>query len=144
MKYLLDTNVICEPAKPSPDPAVVRWLQEHSSLDYAVSVLVLGEIAKGVASLSKGRRRTTLEEWVSEALPKQFSGRILSVDLSVALEWGRLSAVGRNQGRALPVIDGLLLATAATRGLTLITRNEADCTGRGVPVLNPWTPPLGD
>ena len=66
-------------------------------------------------------------------------GRVLAVDEEVALEWGRLAAEGRKSGREVPVIDGLLLATAAVHDLTLVTRNERDCAGRGVPVLNPWS-----
>ncbi|HLL47007.1 MAG TPA: PIN domain-containing protein, partial [Longimicrobiaceae bacterium] len=71
-------------------------------------------------------------------LPRQFMGRLLPVDGSVALEWGRLTAEGRLAGRELPVIDGLLLATCAAHGLTLVTRNERDCGNRGIPMLNPW------
>jgi predicted nucleic acid-binding protein len=72
-------------------------------------------------------------------LPGQFRGRILEVDESVALEWGRMAAEGQKQGRVLPNVDGLLIATAAVHNLTLVTRNERDCADRGVPILNPWS-----
>jgi hypothetical protein len=116
----------------------VTWLREQSALDLAISVLTLGEIRKGVALLPQGARRTALERWLSTDLPRQFLGRVLPIDEPVAEAWGRLAAAGRQQGRELPVIDGLLLATAAVHGLTLATRDEADCADRGVPVLNPW------
>lgn len=138
MRFLLDTNVLAEPARPDPDPGVLAWLRDQSSLDLAISVLTLGEIEKGIALLPEGRRRHRLEEWLASDLPRQFIGRVLPVDADVARSWGRLSAEARRGGRELPVIDGLLLATAAAMGLTLVTRNVGDCADRGVPVLNPW------
>jgi len=68
----------------------------------------------------------------------RFRGRVLLVDQDVALRWGELAAEGRRIGRPLPVIDGLLLATASVHDLTLVTRNLRDCGDRGVPVLDPW------
>lgn len=139
MRYLLDTNVLSEPARPRPERRVVEWIQAQSQLDLAISVLTLGEIEKGIALLPSGNRRKALAAWLATDLPRQFAGRVLQVDANVAMAWGGLSAEGRRLGRELPVIDGLLLATAARHGLTLVTRNESDCRERGVPVLNPWT-----
>ena len=138
MRYLLDTNVLTEGAKPAPDPTVVAWLRGRPTLDLAISVLTLGEIAKGVALVSTGKRRTALERWVATELPRQFLDRVLPVDADVSLAWGRMAAAGRREGRELPVIDGLLLASAAVHDLTFVTRNERDCSGRGVEILNPW------
>lgn len=138
MRYLLDTNVLTEPAKPRPDPRVVAWLQAQSPLDLGLSVLTFGEIQEGVSLLPAGARRDALAAWLRIDLPRQFTGRMLPVDEPVALEWGRLAAEGRETGRGLPVVDGLLLATCAAHGLTLVTRNERDCRDRGVPILNPW------
>lgn len=138
VRYLLDTNVLAEPAKPRPDPNVLTWLQAQSPLDLAVSVLTFGEIQEGVSLLPAGARRDALESWLRTDLPRQFTGRVLPVDGEVALEWGRLAAEGRKAGRELPVVDGLLVATCAAHGLTLVTRNERDCGNRGVPILNPW------
>lgn len=85
----------------------------------------------------------TVVAWVraqsSLDLPRQFLGRLIPVDDVIAVAWGRLAADGRMVGRPLPVVDGLLLATAEASGLTLVTRNVADCAGRGVPVFDPWT-----
>ena len=138
MRFLLDTNVISEPLKASPDERVLRWLQGHPAADYAVSVLTLGELQKGVSMMAAGRRRVALERWLANELPRQFSNRVLDVDDKTALSWGRLTAKGVAAGRPLPVVDGLLLASAEVRGLTFVTRNEGDCAGRGVPVINPW------
>ena len=138
MRFLLDTNVLSEGAKPRPDRSLLAWLSAASPLDLAISVLTIGEIQKGVALLPEGPRRERLAAWVATELPRQFRGRVLAVDAAVAIEWGRLSAEGRRAGRDLPVIDGLLLATAAAHGLVFVTRNERDCAGRGVAVHNPW------
>jgi predicted nucleic acid-binding protein len=136
--FLLDTNVISEATRPRPDTGVAAWLRSQSTTALAMSVLTLGEIRKGVDLLPDGARRRSLEAWLATELPQQFRSRMLAIDDAVALEWGRLAADGRRQGRELPAIDGLLLATAAAHGLTLVTRNLRDCEGRGVEVLNPW------
>jgi toxin FitB len=138
MRFLLDTNVLSEPAKPNPEPRVVAWMRSQSTRDISISVLTLGEIAKGVSLLANGSRRKQVEAWLTLDLPRQFAGRVLHVDPDVAIVWGRLSAEGRRSGRELPVIDGLLLATANVHDLTLVTRNENDCRDRGVSILNPW------
>jgi len=117
---------------------VLKWLRHHSSLDLAISVLVLGEIANGVALMAPGRRKELLAEWLEQDLRPRFRGRVLAVDETVALAWGHLAAEGRRAGRELPVVDGLMLATAQVNDLTLVTRNAGDCGDRGVPVLDPW------
>jgi toxin FitB len=138
VRYLLDTNVLAEPARPRPDAGVIAWLEARPAIELAISVLTLGEIEKGVQLLPAGPKRERLAEWLAAELPQQFTGRILSVDERVSREWGRLTAEGRRAGRELPVVDGLLLAAAAAHGLTFVTRNERDCSGRGVPILNPF------
>ena len=138
MRYLLDTNVVCEPLKVSPDEGVLRWLGSRPAADFALSVLTIGELQKGITALASGRRRAALEKWLAVELPRQFSGRVLPIDEETALSWGRMSAKALTVGRPLTVIDGLLLACAEARGLTFVTRNEGDCSGRGVALINPW------
>jgi predicted nucleic acid-binding protein len=138
LRFLIDTNVLSEGARPAPDERVAHWLRAQPPLDLAISVLTLGEVQRGIELLPSGRRRSALESWLATDLPQQFQGRVLAVDTAVAIEWGRLSARSRTSGRHLPIVDGLLLATAAVHGLSLVTRNEADCAARGVPVINPW------
>jgi predicted nucleic acid-binding protein len=139
MPYLLDTNFLSETAKPRLNPGVVAWTRQQSPFDLFVSVLSFGEIRKGIELRGPDARRHEIENWLTHILPKQFRGRILPVDVDVAQEWGRITAAGQKQGRVLPLIDGLLIATAIVHGLTLVTRNERDCAGRGAPTLNPWT-----
>jgi toxin FitB len=138
MRFLIDTNVLSEPGRPKPDARVVTWLDRQSSLDLAISVLTLGEIEKGIQLLPPGRKRERLAEWLATDLPRQFHGRVLPVDDRVALAWGGLLAEARRAHRPVPVTDSLLLATAEVYGLILVTRNERDCGGRGVPIHNPW------
>jgi toxin FitB len=139
MRFLLDTNLLSEGAKPDPDPGVAAWMGSCSPLEMAVSALAFGEIRKGIDLFAPGERRDRLEAWLLADLPRQFAGRILPIDEAVADRWGRLAAAARRAGRHFPLIDGLLVATAEVHGMTLVTRNERDCAGRGVPILNPWS-----
>ncbi len=136
--FLLDTNVISELVKPRPQPAVVRWVEETDENLLCLSVLTLGEIRKGVAVLQKSVRRAALEAWLESDLRLRFSKRILPIDEDIADRWGALAGQAQNDGRALPVIDGLLAATAIHHNLTLVTRNTSDIAATGVLLFNPW------
>ncbi len=138
MRYLLDTNVLSELVRPTPNATVVVWINRQRALDLALSVLTIGELERGIALLEDGRRRRTLIEWVREALPRQFLGRVLDIDATTAATWGALSARASKSGRTLPVVDGLLLSTALRHELSVVTRNVSDFEAWGVPVLNPW------
>jgi predicted nucleic acid-binding protein len=91
-----------------------------------------------VAGLAQGKRRTRLETWLEVDLQTRFSGRVLSIDVAVANRWGLLAARAKTQGVSLPVIDGLLAATAMHHDLTVVSRNPSDFVSVQVPVLNPW------
>lgn len=130
--------VVSEAAKPKPNAAVTGWLEQQPAIDLAISTLTFGEIERGVARMTDGRRRKALEAWLQRELAAQFMDRVLPVDLEVAVAWGVLTAEGDRSGRPLPVVDGLLLATARVYGLTLVTRNIGDTAERGVPVLSPY------
>ena len=138
MQYLLDTMVLTEPARPSPDQRALAWLGAQEAVECAISVITLGEIRKGVSLLRGGPRRVALERWLQHELPGQFRQRLLPVTDDVALAWGVLTAEGHRRGRPLPTLDGLILATAQVHELTLATRNTRHCADRGVPVINPW------
>jgi len=142
LRYLLDTNVLSELVKRRPALSVRRWVAAQPPLDLAISVLSLGEVEKGIARLPASDRRTALSRWARTELPTQFVGRLLGVDAAVAVAWGGMSAQAADDRRPLPVLDGLLLATAQVHDLTFVTRNLSDCAGRGwppVPVYDPWT-----
>ena len=137
--FLLDTNVVSELIRPVPDGNVVRWIEETDESILFLSVLTLGEIKQGVERLGSGRRRGRLESWLQVDLPSRFQGRILRIDESITDRWGRASAIAAAKGKPVPVIDGLLAATAVHHNLTLVTRNGSDVAGTGVPTLNPWS-----
>lgn len=136
--FLLDTNVISELVKPRPDPRLVGWIEEIDENLLYLSVLTLGEIRKGVAALPQSARRTALEAWLESDLRLRFSKRILSIDEEVADRWGSLAGQAQKDGRGLPVIDGLLAATAIHHNLTLVTRDTVDIAATGATVFNPW------
>lgn len=144
MLYLIDTNVFSEPSKPHPNRVVTDWADAQPRDALAVSAISLGEVRKGINLLEHGTRREKLERWLKLSIREQFHGRILSVTKHVALAWGHLAAADQKRGRVLPMADGLLLATAAVHGLTIVTRNERDFEDRGVRVINPWTGETSD
>ncbi len=135
MSYLIDTNIISELRKGDRcDPHVSAWYGAITDDDLFLSTLVLGEIRKGV-ELARPRdpaKAAALERWLRQ-VEAAFDGRVLGIDTAVADQWGRMSAI-----RPIPVIDGLLAATAASNGLTLVTRNDRDIAGLGAMVLNPF------
>jgi predicted nucleic acid-binding protein len=138
--FLLDTNVISELIKPTPDPTVTRWIDATDESLLWLSVLTLGQIRKGIALLPNASRRVSLETWLDHELALRFADRILAIDQSVADRWGRIAAKALAAKSPLPVIDGLLAATALRHNLTLVTRNFRDVAATGVAVFNPWTP----
>jgi predicted nucleic acid-binding protein len=135
MSYLIDTNIISEVRKGDRcDPRVSAWYASIGEEELFLSTLALGEIRKGV-ELARPRdpdKAAALERWLGQ-VEAAFGSRVLGIDSSVADQWGRMSAV-----RPIPVVDGLLAATAATNDLTLVTRNDRDVAGLGAMVLNPF------
>jgi toxin FitB len=137
--FLLDTNVVSELIKPKPDGNVRRWIEETDESILFLSVLTLGEIRNGIEGLRSGRRRGRLESWLQADLRSRFHDRILPIHEGIADRWGTITATAAAAGKPVPVIDGLLAATALHYNLTLVTRNGSDVAGTGVPTLNPWT-----
>jgi len=136
VRYLLDTCVLSDLASRRPSQPVVAWIGEQDENALALSVLTLGELHKGIAGISDERRRRKLEAWVEGDLRERFEGRILPVDEVVARTWGRIQA---RAPRSLPVVDGLIAATAIAHGLVVVTRNVHDMEPSGVEVLDPWS-----
>ena len=122
--------------KPRPSSRVVDWIDAHEEQLFHLSVLTLGEIRRGIVQLPPSRRRTDLAAWLSGDLLTRFAGRILQIDQEVADRWGHLAGA---KGATIPVIDGLLAATALQHNLTLVTRNTKDMTRTGVGLFNPWS-----
>ena len=135
MNYLIDTNIISEIRKDLRcDRNVAAWYASIKDEELYLSVLVAGEIRKGI-ELARRRdvaKAIALERWL-QAVDIAFSDRILPIDRAVTEEWGCMSAQ-----RPIPVIDGLLAATAKVHDMTLVTRNDADVAELGAQVLNPF------
>ena len=136
MSYLLDTNVLSELRRKTPDPGVSAWIAKRPAASLYLSVLTLGELRKGIDGVKDPDRRLLLSDWVQTELAAFFVGRVLSVDGSVAERWGQLMAAA---GRPIPAIDSLLAATALVHGLRMVTRNARDFEGLGLEVVNPWS-----
>ena len=136
--FLLDTNIVSELVKRKPEPRVTAWIDSIDENLLYLSVLTLGEIRKGIVSLRDTSRRVVLEAWLDSDLTLRFADRILPIDRTAADRWGRLAADAVAARSPLPVIDGLLAATALDRNLTLVTRNTKDVGVTGVPLFNPW------
>ena len=138
--FLLDTNVISELVRPRPEPRVVKWIDSTVESLLYLSVLTLGEIRTGITSLVDGRRRVSLESWLDHDLTARFSDRILPIDSAVADRWGRISANAKAKGSPMPVIDGLLAATAMQFDLTVVSRDETFHKLLSLEVFDPWLP----
>jgi toxin FitB len=134
---LLDTNVLSELRRGERcNPRVRQWAVSTTQSELHTSVIVLGELKRGVERVRPKNPRfaAELERWLSRLIARM-GDRILPVDQAVALAWGRIVAP-----RTVPPIDGLLVATALVHGLTLVTRNVKDIADLGVSYLNPFEP----
>lgn len=136
--YLLDTNVVSELRKAGTgraEPAVVRWAASVDPAVLHISVITVMEIEIGILRLA--RRDSTqgkmLRSWLEQQVLTAFPGRILSVDLEVALRWAQMLVPDPKADR-----DALIAATAQVQGLTVVTRNTADFQATGVKLLDPW------
>lgn len=136
--FLLDTNIVSELVRPSPAPRVTSWIVATDESLLYLSVLTLGEIRKGITSLPQAARRVMLEAWLDGDLVLRFGDRVLPIDLAIADRWGRLAGSAAARKSPLPVIDGLLAATALHYDLTLVTRDTTHLATSGVPTFNPW------
>jgi toxin FitB len=132
--YLLDTNVVSELRRPRPDPHVIGWFGKLPDDSCFLSVLTVGEIAKGIAKRRRDNpdHADALQEWL-DRLVSEYAARVLPVDADIAVRWGALV-----DAHPQFAVDMLLAATALERGLTMVTRNEDHFRVAGVPVVNPF------
>jgi predicted nucleic acid-binding protein len=135
LKYLIDANVLSEPTRVQPDAAVVEWLRRNER-DLAVDPIILGEVRFGILLLARGSRRSKLERWFSDGVSRL---QCLSWEAEVGLRWAELLADLRARGRAMPIKDSLIAATALVHGLLVVTRNPSDFEAAAVEVYNPFS-----
>jgi len=134
VKYLVDANVLSEATKPDPSAAVLDWLRAHER-DLAVDPIILGEIRFGIYLLPTGQRRRRLELWFERGVVGM---RCLPWNAAVGLRWAKLLADLRAAGRAMPIKDSLIAATALAHGLTMVTHNKKDFAKAGLKVFDPF------
>ena len=134
MSFLLDTNVVSEIQKKAPDRGVATWFASVPADKLFLSVLVVGEIRQGIARLVRRdpAQAEIFERWLSQ-LVDGYGDRIVPITVRIAEAWGRL-----NVPDPVPVVDGLLAATALVHDWTLVTRNVNDVTSTGVRLLDPF------
>jgi len=134
VSYLLDTNVVSEIRKKAPDPGVSAWLASVPDDELFLSVLVVGEIRQGIERLARRdlAQAEIFERWLSR-LVQAYGDHIVPITARVAEAWGRL-----NVPDPVPVVDGLMAATALVQDWTLVTRNVDDVTSTGVRLLDPF------
>lgn len=137
MKYLLDTCVISELVKPSPNPMVLDWLHDIPSERLFLSVITIGEIRKGLTKLPNSKRKDRLTEWLNSLL-EDYQDRIYSIDLAVAENWGVMQGKAETSGMPMSSMDSLIAAIAYTHNLILVTRNVIDFKATNLPINNPW------
>lgn len=134
MTYLVDANVLSEPTKPSPHPGAIEWLR-HNERDLVVDPVILGEIRFGILLLPRGKRRTGLERWFDAGVQRV---HCLPWEAETGLRWARLLADLRAAGRAMPIKDSLIAATALVHGLVVATRNGNDFKKARVKIIDPF------
>ncbi len=137
MKYLLDTGVISELVKPTPNRKVVDWINELPSEALFLCAITIGEVRKGLTKLPDSKKKERLTLWLNTLLI-EYNERIFFIDLMVCENWGVLQGNAEKAGTPMSTIDGLIAATAYTHNLTLATRNENDFTPSNIPIINPW------
>ena len=134
MKYLVDANVLSEPTKPAPEPRVTEWLRVHER-DIAVDPIILGELRFGILLLPKGKKRAALERWFDGGVQRL---HCLPWEANTGLRWAELLARLRAAGKAMPIKDSLIAATALVHGLQVVTRNRPDFELAGVRIVDPF------
>jgi toxin FitB len=133
VRYLVDANVLSEATKPDPDPRVVNWLT-RAERELVVDPIILGELRFGILLLPRGRRRNRLERWFDEGVARL---QCIAWDADTGLRWAQLLADLRAAGKAMPIKDSLIAATALTHDLAIATLNLRDFAAAGVQLIDP-------
>ena len=136
---LLDTNVVSEAMKSQPDMAVLAWLNAQASETLLLSSITVAEIEFGIEALPAGRRKKALKIALDE-LVTLFDARVLPFDVAAAHHYARLAAAARAAGHGISLADGFIAAIAASRDLTVASRDVSPFRAAGLVVIDPWKP----
>ncbi|MGO7049711.1 type II toxin-antitoxin system VapC family toxin [Rhizobium johnstonii] len=134
---ILDTNVVSEAMKPTPDQAVKFWLDEQAAETLFLSSVTIAELMFGIGALPAGKRRERLSDAL-DGLMELFESRILAFDITAARHYADLAVKARAAGRGFPTPDGYIAAIAASKGFAVATRDTSAFNAAGVKVINPW------
>jgi toxin FitB len=134
----LDTNVISELWKVSPDPRVLAWMDAQAVETLYLSAITVAELRYGLATMPPGRRRTIYQHRLEREVLPAFTGRVLAFDLDTSRTYADLMTQAKAGGRAIGKADGYIAATAVARGLTIATRDTSPFEAAGLKVINPW------
>ena len=135
---LLDTNVVSEPLRPSPDTRVIGWIDAQALETLFLSAITVAELRAGVALLPAGKRRAGLQKSLERRVLPLFAGRVLSFDLGCTQAYAELLAKTRASGLAIAGADAYIAAIAAANGLAVASRNTGPFEAAGAAVINPW------
>ena len=135
---MLDTNVLSEMMRASPDRNVADWLVRQPSAELFTAAVCQAEILSGIAILPAGRRRAAFEEAAHAMFADDFGGRVLPFDTDAAAAYPKIFVARRQAGRPSGTIDLMVAAIALVRRAHVVTRNVADFEGLGVTIVNPW------
>jgi predicted nucleic acid-binding protein len=135
---LLNTNILSEMMRPTPQAAVERWLADQASASVFICAITEAELRYGLALLPDGKRRATLTDVMEDMLTEDFRDRILPFDAAAAIAFAQIAADRRRVGRAISQADAQIAAVARSRGAVLASRNIPDFEGCGLELINPW------
>lgn len=135
---ILDTNVVSEPLKPTPAPAVVAWLNQQAAETLYLTTINLAELLAGVEAMPAGKRRSALHRALGDKIFPLFEGRILSFDKKAAEAFAHIHAQAEAAGNSMSFADTAIAAIALAHGYIVATRNERDFRSTGVKIINPW------
>jgi predicted nucleic acid-binding protein len=136
---LLDTNVISEIMRPSPDPVVITWIQSLPRKEFWTSSVVVAELLSGIDLMPPGRKQKGLRDAIEEMIAEDFHGQILSFDLAAARHFGQILSARQRMGRPINEMDAQIAATARVYGATIATRNIRDFLPCDLALVNPWS-----
>lgn len=139
---VLDTHVVSELVRPSPNRSVVEWVDEHDSSELVLTALTAAELRAGVALLPEGRRRDEFGMRIESLIVETFAGYVLAFDVGSSAYYAEVLAVRTRGGRPITTFDAQIAAVCRQYDSVLATRNTTDFTDTGIQLVNPWDPTI--